>query len=123
MAGEVATGDGEGLEWELRSAGHPENQQYWEDRVTFVVSRNSVFGSVNVRNVLIQTVADDPRSRLCTSEGLRRVCRTVSAIQASRELSVMPEDEVRTIMRNVVDSHAGEQTPSDGIGVETEGGS
>ena len=122
LVAEVATGDGEGLEWEMRSVVHPESQQYWEDLVTFVVSRNSVFGSVNVRNVLIRTLADDPRSRLRTAEGAECVCRTVSAIQASRELSVMPEEEVRTIMGNVVDSHAGGQTPSGGSGVETEGG-
>ena len=65
----------EGLEREIRAVVHPESQQYWEDLVTFVVSRNSVFGSVNVRNILIRTLAivlaDDPRSRLGTAEGLK----------------------------------------------------
>lgn len=113
LVAEVATGEGEGLKREIRAVVHPESQQYWEDLVTFVVSRNSVFGSVNVRNILVQAMAgklaDDPRSRIRTAEGLRRVCRTVSAIQASRELSVMPEDEVRTIMSDVIENQIGEE--------------
>ena len=106
LVAEVATGDTGGLEREVRAVVHPESQQYWEDLVTFVVSRNSVFGSVAVRNIVIGTLAmvldDDPRSRLRTSDELRRVCRTVSAIQASRELSVMPKNEVSRIVRDVV---------------------
>ena len=35
----------------IRAVVHPEAQQYWEELVMFVVSRNSVFGSVAVRNV------------------------------------------------------------------------
>ena len=31
---------------------HPETLQYWEEMVTFVVSRNSVFGSLAVRNIV-----------------------------------------------------------------------
>ena len=106
LVAEVATGEGEGLEREIRAVVHPESQQYWEDLVTFVVSRNSVFGSVAVRNVLIRRLAkvldDDPRSRLRTTDELRRVCRTVSAIQASRELSVMPIEEVSAMVNDVV---------------------
>lgn len=106
LVAEVATGEAEGLEREIRAVVHPENQQYWEDLVTFVVSRNSVFGSVVVRNIVIGTLAevldDDPRSPVRTSNELRRVCRTVSAIQASRELSVVPKDEVTRIVRDVV---------------------
>lgn len=122
LVAEVAMDGAEGLEREIRAVVHPESQQYWEDLVTFVVSRNSVFGSVNVRNILIRTLAivlaDDPRSRLGTAEGLKRVCRTVSAIQASRELSVMSLVEVARIMLNVIENHAGEQMSSDGGGVE-----
>ena len=121
LVAEVATGDGAGLEWEIRAIVHPESQQYWEDLVTFVVSRNSVFGSVGVRNILIRTLgralADDPRTPVRTAEGLKRVCRTVSAIQASRELSVMAEKQVEAIMASVIESHSGAQAGSDGNGV------
>ena len=114
LVAEVAMDEGEGLERKIRAVVHPESQQYWEDLVTFVVSRNSVFGSVTVRNVLIGTLAklldDSPGSPLRKSDELRRVCRTVSAIQASRELSVMAIDEVRGIVRDVI-----LMTPADGI--------
>ena len=106
LVAEVATGDGEGLEREIRAVVHPESQQYWEDLVTFVVSRNSVFGSVVIRNILIRTLArvlaQNPRSTVRTSEELKRVCRSISAIQASRELSIVPPDEVEVLIRTAV---------------------
>ena len=122
LVAEVATGEGTGLEWEIRAVVHPESQQYWEDLVTFVVSRNSVFGSVSVRNILIRTLAralaEDPRSPVRTADGLKRICRTVSAIQASRELSVMQEKEVEAIMSSVIDSQSGERAPHERSGAE-----
>ena len=103
---EVATGEGQGMEREIRAVVHPESQQYWEDLVTFVVSRNSVFGSVAVRDILIRTLAkalvDNPRTSLRTAEELKRICRSVSATQASRELSVMPEGDVKSIMAQLM---------------------
>ena len=106
LVAEVATGEAEGLEREIRAVLHPESQQYWEDLVTFVVSRNSVFGSVAIRNILIRTLArmlvEDPRSAVRTSEELKRVCRSISAIQASRELSIVPPGEVERLLRQAV---------------------
>ena len=100
LVAEVATNEGEGLEREIRAVVHPESQQYWEDLVTFVVSRNSVFGSVEVRNILIRTLAkvldENPRSPLRTADELKRVCRSVSSIQASFELSVVPPEDVKS---------------------------
>lgn len=117
LVAEVATADGEGLEWEIRAVVHPESQQYWEELVTFVVSRNSVFGSAKVRNILISTlaraVADDSGSQLRTAEVLKRVCRTVSSIQASRELSVLHADDITKVMSTVIGEYAGDQTPRD----------
>ena len=106
LVAEVARGETRGLESEIRAVVHPESQQYWEELVTFVVSRNSVFGSAEVRNILIRALAkalnDNPRSPLRTADGLKRICRSVSAIQASRELSVMPESDVKEIIARVV---------------------
>ena len=108
LVAEVATDQGEGLEREIRAVVHPESQQYWEDLVTFVVSRNSVFGSVTVRNILIRTLAkvldENPTSPLRTADELKRVCRSVSSIQASFELSVVPPEDVQTMMRSVVET-------------------
>ena len=106
LVSEVATGEGDGMEREIRAVVHPESQQYWEDLVTFVVSRNSVFGSVAVRNVLIRTLAnvlaDNPRSPLRTADELKRICRSVSSFQASFELSVVPPQETHKIVSDIV---------------------
>ena len=94
LVAEVAADEGEGIERKIRAVVHPESQQYWEDLVTFVVSRNSVFGSVAVRNILIRTIAkvlhQNPRSPLRTADELKRVCRSVSSIQASIEVKRRP---------------------------------
>ena len=106
LVAEVATNEGEGLDHEIRAVVHPESQQYWEDLVTFVVSRNSVFGSSAVRRILIRTLAkvldENPRSPLRTADELRRVCRSVSSIQASFELSVVPPEELQAMMWDIV---------------------
>ncbi|MCY3838832.1 MAG: hypothetical protein OXH09_09360 [Gammaproteobacteria bacterium] len=98
---EVAADD-EALARRVRSVVHPESQQYWEDLVTFVVSRNSVFGSTAVRNILIRTLARvldaDPLSPLRKATELKRLCRSVSSVQASIELSVVPEHDVSAII-------------------------
>ena len=110
LVAEVATGAPEVLERNIRAVVHPESQQYWEELVTYVVSRNSVFGSVAVRNVLIRTLArvldESQRSSLRTADGLKQICRSVSAIQASRELSVIPVEELTELMARVVQTHS-----------------
>ena len=110
LVAEVARDEGEDLERQVRSVVHPESQQYWEELVTFVVSRNSVFGSVAVRNILIRTLAkvldDNPGSPLRSADELKRVCRSVSSIQASFELSVVPATDVQTTMWDIVETVA-----------------
>ena len=92
--------------WRIRRVVHPRSQQYWEELVTFIVSRNSVFGSIEVRKTLIRTLANaldgHPRSGLGTTKGLKRVCRSLSSIQASRELSVIPTEEVNAMVSELV---------------------
>ena len=105
---EVAKNEGEELKRKIRAVVHPESQQYWEELVTFVVSRNSVFGSVAVRDILIRTLAavldEDPNSPLRTASHLKRVCRSVSSIQASFELSVVPLEDLTEMMCKIVKS-------------------
>ena len=106
LVAEVVGNGDDGLAREVRSVVHSGSQQYWEELVTFVVSRNSVFGSVAVRDILVRTVAEalqeNPRSPLRTAEELRRVCRSVSSIQASTELSVVPREDLTAMMRHIV---------------------
>ena len=108
LVAEVATGEAAGLEREIRAVVHSESQQYWEDLVTFVVSRNSVFGSETVRNVVVRSLAKalecDRRSPLRTAHELKRVCRSVSSVQASVELSVLPQEDVTAIVSTIVDA-------------------
>ena len=77
LVAEVANGEGEGVKREIRAVVHSESQQHWEYLVTLVVSRNSVFGSVTVRSILIRAVArklaEEPRCGVRTAEGLKRV--------------------------------------------------
>lgn len=112
LVAEVA-GDGDyELQRQIRAVVHPESQQYWEDLVTFVVSRNSVFGSVEVRNMLVRALSraldESPMSPLRRATGLKKVCRAVSAVQASRELSVLPVDQVTRLMDTIVRLHSAE---------------
>ena len=106
LVAEVAKGEAEGLEHDIRAVVHPESQQYWEELVTFVVSRNSVFGSGVVRNILIRTLAkvlsQNPESPLRTADELKRVCRSVSSIQASFELSIVSPSNVEAMMLEIL---------------------
>ena len=110
LVAEVVRDEGEELERQVRAVVHPESQQYWEELVTFVVSRNSVFGSVAVRDILIRTLAkildDNPKSPLRMADELKRVCRTVSSIQASVELSVIPSGDVQAMMWDIAETVA-----------------
>ncbi len=84
------------------------NQDYWEKLVTMVVSRNSLLGSHEVRNAFILSLANlfetEPETPLRNATNLLLACRTVGVIQASRELSVLDEGEIRAIMGGVVRS-------------------
>ncbi len=112
LVAEVTAGEDDELQRHIRTVVHPESQQYWEELVTFVVSRNSVFGSVEVRNILVRTLARaldrSPTSSLRRATGLKQVCRAVSIVQASRELSVLPYDHVAQLMETIVQLHSAE---------------
>ena len=82
------------------------NQTYWEELVTLVVSRNSVLGSHEVRDSFILSLADlitkESETPLRNAKNLRLACRMIGIIQASRELSVLDDSEVRTIMDEIL---------------------
>ena len=108
LVAEVAANKGAEVESQIRAVLHPQSQQYWEEMVTFVVSRNSVFGSVAVRNILIRALArllhDNPQSPLRTASELKRACRAVSSVQASTELSVVPQAQVEAIIWEILNT-------------------
>ena len=87
------------------------NQTYWEELVVLVVSRNSVLGSQEVRDEFIRSLADlmanEPHTPMRIARNLRAACRMVGTIQASRELSVLEESELQSLMAEVVRLHHG----------------
>ena len=82
------------------------SQSYWEELVTLVVSRNSVLGSDRVRSSFILGLADlletEPESPLRTGKELRHACRALGVVQASRELSVLEEEPLQSLMDDLV---------------------
>lgn len=83
------------------------NQTYWEKIVDRIVSRNSTFGSRRVRSAFLVALADmvdDPTSALRQPKELIRACRRVAAYQATRELSVLSEEELSEVMAEALDS-------------------
>ena len=96
------------------------NQTYWEELVVLVVSRNSVLGSQEVRDKFVLSLADlmakEPHTPMRIAKNLRAACRMVGAIQASRELSVLEEGELRTLMDQVVQLQHDRAGDSDGDG-------
>lgn len=82
------------------------NKAYWENLVMLVVSRNSVLGSHRIRSSFILSLAEllerEPNTPLGKVAGLRSACQAIGSIQASRELSILDDDELREITDNVV---------------------
>jgi len=82
------------------------NQTYWEKLIDRIVFRNSTFGSENIRNAFLRALAkcvqSNPRSGLKKSGGLQRLCRRTTTYQGSRELSILSDNELDTLMETIV---------------------
>lgn len=78
------------------------NQQYWEHLVTMIVSRGSVFGSADVQAALINSLAKhfqvDPNTPLRNAATLDTALRRFSNLTASREIGILPFDEISAIV-------------------------
>ena len=78
------------------------SQAYWEKLVTMIVSRGSVFGSIDIQDALINCLAkrlsENGDSRLKVSGVLGIAMRRISNIAASREISVLTFEEVSEII-------------------------
>ncbi len=83
------------------------NQTYWEKFIDRVVSRNSTFGSANVRSsfirVLGQELATNPNSDLFESSSLQRLCRQASTYQGRRELGIIREDVLDKLFVSLIE--------------------
>ena len=96
------------------------NQQYWENLVTMIVSRGSVFGSMDVQDALINSLArhvsQHPNSPLRSASTLNTALRRLSNLSASREMGVLGFNQVEEIIddllervRQTTDNSADEQ--------------
>ena len=84
------------------------HQTYWEKVVDRIVSRNSTFGSLEVRNAFLQTlarfIAANPGTALRKTKVLERTCRRIIVHQGTRELSILDDSKLVAIMEAVVHS-------------------
>ena len=82
------------------------NQQYWENLVTMIVSRGSVFGSTDVQDAVINSLAKHLRQHPSTpfrnASTLNTVTRRLSNIAASREIGIMEFEEIGQIVDNLL---------------------
>lgn len=82
------------------------SQQYWENLVTMIVSRSSVFGSMDIQAALIDTLARrfqaNPNTPLSTTNTLRVALRRFSNLAASREIGVLPFTEICGIIDDLL---------------------
>ena len=83
-----------------------QNQQYWENLVTMIVSRGSVFGSVDVQDALINGLAEQfakcPETSIRNASTLNRLLRRFSNVAASRELGVLEFSEISGIVSRLI---------------------
>ena len=78
------------------------SQEYWETLVRFVVSRNSVLGDRNVRDVLIWSLVErrsaNPKDAMLAAKNLRMFCRLLGIRCAWQELGALEVSELRNLM-------------------------
>ncbi|MCY3820253.1 MAG: hypothetical protein OXH52_12955 [Gammaproteobacteria bacterium] len=86
------------------------HQTYWEKLVDRIVFRNSTFGSTNIRNALLRTLAQflsaNPDSDLSTYQSFQRLCRRTTAYQGRLEMSILSDSELDELMVAVVKNAA-----------------
>lgn len=78
-------------------------QNYWEELVNLVISRNSVLGDAKVRKALIQTLARekagaDPDEKLFQQSFLKNINMQIGIRAAIQELGVFSIDELRALL-------------------------
>ena len=80
------------------------SQQYWENLIIFVVSRNSIVGDVKVRTALIwalsEFVDEEGKMHLFQAKRLGTILRLIGIRSAWQELGVFPIEELKELMKN-----------------------
>ncbi len=82
------------------------NQQYWENLVTMIVSRGSVFGSADIQAALINSLArrfrQAPNTPLRTAATLNVALRRFSNLAASQEIGVLEFNEINALVGDLL---------------------
>ena len=83
------------------------NQQYWENLVTMIVSRGSVFGSTDVQDAVINSLArhtsQHPDTPLRNASTLNRALRRLSNVAASREVGALEFSRIEEIVDDLLE--------------------
>ena len=102
LANEVCENTGAGLTDIVRVLGS--SQQYWEELISLVVSRNSVLGDMNVRTALVwalsEFVHDEDKKYLFQGKTLKIMRRLIGIRSALQELGVFSVEELKELMTN-----------------------
>lgn len=76
--------------------------QYWENLILLMVSRNSVLGDRNARDVLVwslsERLAEDKGSGLFKAGSLDRLCRALGVRAAWQEFGALEKAEMKTLI-------------------------
>ena len=87
-----------------------QGQEYWETLVRLVISRNSVLGDRNVRDVLIwslaETLKSDKENSVLKSQDLKSLCRLLGVRCAWQELGILEPEELKILIDNEISSMA-----------------
>ena len=78
------------------------SQQYWEELIGLVVSRNSVLGDMKVRAALVWTLSqyvnEEGKNYLFKTKALKKMRRLIGIRSASQELGVFSVEELKEMM-------------------------
>lgn len=92
------------------------SQQYWENLIILVVSRNSVVGDGNVRTALIwalsERVNEDEKNPLFRAKALKKIVRLIGVRLAWQELGVFSVEELKELMEELIGNMAGRKSAS-----------
>ena len=83
------------------------NQAYWENLVTFIVSRGSVFGSADVQDAVVNSLAKrinhSPNTPLRNASTMNAALRRLSSVAAAREIGVLEFDELSELVDELLE--------------------
>ncbi len=99
LANEVCDNTGAELTSVAKVLGY--SQQYWEELINLLVSRNSVLGDGEVRTALIWALSEriaDPENPVFKTSTLKKILRLIGVRSAWQELGVFSVEELKDLM-------------------------